>query len=78
MKFTQTQTTKTTLGPQIAIGEFEGHITHAKPGNYLVYNVKRESGTDEIALLFVHEDEIRVTIQNEGSHKLNDLFKPEK
>ena len=59
MKFTQTQTTKTTLGPQIAIGEFEGHITHAKPGNYLVYNVKRESGTDEIALLFVHEDEVQ-------------------
>lgn len=48
MKFEQTKTTKTTLGPQIAIGEFEGHITHAKPGNYLVYNVKRESGTDEV------------------------------
>lgn len=59
MKFTQTQTTKTTLGPKIAIGEFEGHITHAKPGNYLVYDVKRETGISDSALLFIHEDEVQ-------------------
>ena len=59
MKFEQTQTTKTTLGPQIAIGEFEGHVTHAKPGHYFVYDVKDEAGFGETALVFIHEDHVQ-------------------
>lgn len=59
MKFTQTQTATITLGPKIAIGEFEGHVTHAKPGNYSVYTIQRETGSEETALLFVHEDNMQ-------------------
>lgn len=33
MEFTQTQLANITLGSTIEVGEFEDHITHAKPGN---------------------------------------------
>ena len=59
MKFTQAQTANITLGSTISIGEYEGHVTNAKPGNYRVHTVKRESGSEETALLFVHEDEVQ-------------------
>ena len=56
MKFTQSQSATITLGATVAIGEYEGHVTNAKPGNYRVYEVQRETGSKETALLFVHED----------------------
>lgn len=59
MKFTQAQTANITLGSTIEIGEFEDRITHAKPGNYRVYTVRREPGSEETALLYVHEDEVQ-------------------
>lgn len=59
MKFTQAQAANITLGSTIEIGEFEDHITHAKPGNYRVYTIRREPESEETALLYVHEDEVQ-------------------
>lgn len=59
MKFTQRKVATITLGPTIAIGEFEGHVTNAKPGNYTVYTVQRKVEPGETALLFIHEDEVQ-------------------
>lgn len=57
MKFTQSHVANITLGPTIAIGEFEGYVTNAKPGNYSVYTVQRKTKPGEMALLFIHEDD---------------------
>lgn len=59
MEFTQTQLANITLGSNIGIGEYWEHETHAKPGNYRVYNVQRATGSEETALLYIHEDEVR-------------------
>ncbi len=59
MKFVQKKATTTTLDSAIIIGELVGYETNAKSGNYHVYDVKRESGIDDTALLFVHEDKIQ-------------------
>lgn len=59
MKFTQRKVATITLGHTIAIGEFEGHVTNAKPGNYTVYTVQRKVEPGETALLFIHEDEVQ-------------------
>ena len=58
MKLTQTQTTATTLGSSIIVGEINTHQMSAKPGDYKVYDVKEEDGVETI-LLFVHVDEIQ-------------------
>ena len=59
MEFTQTQLANITLGSTVEVGEFEDHITHAKPGNYRVYRVRHEADSEESALLYVHEDEVQ-------------------
>lgn len=59
MEFKQTQLATIKLGSNIGIGEYWEHETHAKPGNYRVYNVQRATGSEETALLYVHEDEVR-------------------
>lgn len=59
MEFKQTQLANITLGSTIEIGEFEDHITHAKPGNYRVYRIRRDAESEETALLYVHEDEVQ-------------------
>lgn len=59
MEFKQTQAANITLGSTISIGEYEGHVTNAKPGNYRVYTVRQEPDSEETALLYVHEDEVQ-------------------
>lgn len=49
---------------------------HYRP--YKVYYQKLGSATGDMIPALEGSAEIRVTIQNEGSQKLNDLFKPEK
>lgn len=58
MKFTQKQTTTTTLDSSIIVGEFNTYQMDAKPGNYKVYDVKLGDSLDTI-LLFVHIDEVQ-------------------
>lgn len=52
----QTLIATTTLGSQVNIGEHAGYTTHAKPGKYNVYAIKRDE-YDEYAILFAHESE---------------------
>lgn len=54
-QFAQKLITTTTLGEQISIGEYNGHNTNAKPGEYKVYEITNEG--DIYAILFVHVDE---------------------
>lgn len=54
-QFAQKLITTTTLGEQISIGEYNGHNTNAKTGEYKVYEITNEG--DIYAILFVHVDE---------------------
>lgn len=56
MEMTQALIATTTLGSHISIGEWLGHETHAKPGNYNVYKVWGADDYD-YTILFVHESE---------------------
>ena len=56
MNMTQKLIATTTLGEHISVGEWSGHQTNAKPGNYNVYKVWAEDDYD-YSILFVHESE---------------------
>jgi histidine--tRNA ligase len=58
-QFAQKLITTTTLGEQISIGEYNGHNTNAKPGEYKVYEITNEG--DIYAILFVHVDQTTIT-----------------